>query len=88
MSGMPTVRNIPGAYRFFFYSFDCNERMHVHVQREKMICKFWLRPVALTRNQGFTAKELNTIREIIVGNRDKIMEAWNEHCGAITGSEN
>jgi hypothetical protein len=22
---MPTVKNIPGPYRFFFYSFDCNE---------------------------------------------------------------
>ena len=28
-----------------------------------MICKFWIQPVALARNQGFAAKELNTIRE-------------------------
>jgi hypothetical protein len=28
---MPTVRNLPGPYRFFFYSFDCNEPEHVHV---------------------------------------------------------
>jgi hypothetical protein len=85
---MPTISNIPGAYRFFFYSFDCNERMHVHVQRERMICKFWIQPVALARNQGFTSKELNIIREIITRNRDKIMEAWYEHCGTNTGSKN
>jgi len=85
---MPTVKGIPGPYRFFFYSFDCNEPMHVHVQRERMICKFWIRPVALARNWGFSAKELSTIREIITRNRDRIMEAWYEHCGANTGSEN
>ena len=85
---MPTVKGIPGPYRFFFYSFDCNEPMHVHVQRERMICKFWIQPIALARNQGFSAKELNTIREDIRRNRNRIMEAWYEHCGANTGSEN
>ena len=85
---MPTVKDIPGPYRFFFYSFDCNEPMHVHAQRERMICKFWIKPLALARNQGFSAKELNTIREIIMRNSDKIMEGWHEHCGKNTGSEN
>jgi hypothetical protein len=85
---MPTVKGILGPYRLFFCSFDCNEPMHVHVQRERMICKFWMEPMALARNQGFSAKELNTIREVITRNRDRIMEAWYEHCGANAGSEN
>jgi hypothetical protein len=85
---MPTVKGIQGPYRFFFYSFDCNESMHVHVQRERMICKFWIKPLALARNQGFSAKELNSIRESIKTNREKIMEGWHEHCVKITGSEN
>jgi len=42
---MPTIRGIPGPYRFFFYSFDCNEPQHVHVRRERMLCKFWLVPL-------------------------------------------
>ncbi len=85
---MPTVSNISGPYRFFFYSFDCNERMHVHVQRERMVCKFWIQPLVLARNQGFTSKELNIIREIILKNKEGIMEAWYEHCCTNTGSEN
>jgi hypothetical protein len=44
---MPTVKNIPGPYRFFFFSFDCNEPEHVHVQRENKVCKYWLTPLAL-----------------------------------------
>ena len=78
---MPTVHNIPGTYRFFFYSFDCNEPMHVHVQREKMVCKFWLEPIILSENHGFSSKELNRIRQIIQSNLLQIIEAWHEHCG-------
>ena len=78
---MPTVQNISGPYRFFFYSFDCNEPMHVHTRREKMICKFWLEPVALGENHGFSPNELIRIRRIIQSNINKIIEAWHEHCG-------
>jgi len=85
---MPTVKNIPGPYRFFFYSFDCNEPMHVHIQRERMICKFWIESVVLSKNSGFVSKELNIIREIIYNNKNKIVEAWHEHCGKSSGSKN
>ena len=80
-SVMPTVRGIPGPYRFFFYSFDCNEPKHVHVRRERKVCKFWLEPVVLGRNDGFSAKELNAIRRLIVDNLEGILESWDEHCG-------
>jgi hypothetical protein len=78
---MPTIRNIPGPYRLFFYSFDCTEPEHVHVQRERMVCKFWLQPLALANNHGFSPRELNQIRAIILENLDTISEAWHEHCG-------
>ena len=78
---MPTIKNIPGPYRFYFYSFDCNEPMHVHVRRERKVCKFWLEPVVLAQNHGFSARELNQIRAIIVNELAKIQETWNEHCG-------
>jgi hypothetical protein len=85
---MPTVKNLEGPYRFFFYSFDCSEPMHIHIQREKMVCKFWLEPVVLSQNYGFTSKELNTIWKTIYNNRNKIVEAWHEHCGKTSGSKN
>jgi hypothetical protein len=77
---MPSIKDLPGPYRLFFYSFDCNEPMHVHVQREKMLCKFWLEPVELARSQGFSALELNRIRLLIESNLARIRKAWNEHC--------
>lgn len=78
---MPTVKGIPGPYRFFFYSFDCNEPMHVHAQRENMTCKFWLNPVALSYNRRFSPRELNQILRLVQEHLDKIIEAWYEHCG-------
>jgi Domain of unknown function (DUF4160) len=78
---MPTVPDIPGPYRLFFYSFDCHEPPHVHVRRERMVCKFWLIPVALSVNHGFSPRELNRIRALIVENLAPILEAWHDHCG-------
>ena len=78
---MPRIKGIPGPHRFFFTSFDCNEPAHVHVEHQDATCKFWLEPIGLARTHGFGARELNTIRRIIVTYRAAILEAWHEHCG-------
>ena len=78
---MPTVRSIPGPYRFFFYSFDCDEPKHVHVQRGRRICKFWLEPISLSTNHRFPSHELNRIRRLIEANLVLLLESWDEHCG-------
>jgi hypothetical protein len=79
---VPRIEDIPGPYRLFFYSFDCNEPKHVHVRRERMVCKFWLEPIELAANHGFTARELNTIRRHVRAHVGRITEAWHEHCGS------
>jgi hypothetical protein len=55
--------------------------MHVHVRRDRQQCKFWLAPAAVAWNHGFTTRELNDIRRLVVANEQIIIEAWNEHCG-------
>ena len=78
---MPTIKNISGPYRLFFYSFDCSEPRHVHVQRERHLCEFWLEPLTLATNDGFTARVLNRIRILVQSLLERILEARNEHCG-------
>jgi len=51
---MPTVLR-SGPYRFYFYSHEPNEPPHIHVERDDLSAKFWLDPVALARNFGFSA---------------------------------
>ena len=77
---MPRVSGIPGPYRLYFYSFDCNEPRHVHVKRDKRTCKFWLEPIALCKNHGFVPHELNQIRQLIQSHFVTLVEAWCEHC--------
>lgn len=78
---MPTVLRI-GPYRFFFYSNESDEPMHIHVQRDRALAKFWLQPlVALASSTGFSAKELNGLSKTVKDNATTFMEAWNEFFG-------
>ncbi|WP_431306254.1 DUF4160 domain-containing protein [Sulfuricystis multivorans] len=49
---MPTVL-LSGPSRFFFFSGDRDEPLHIHVERERMLAKFWLVPVRLHYSTGF-----------------------------------
>jgi len=77
---MPTVLRI-GPYRFYFYSHEPNEPPHIHVDRDNQSAKFWLDSVALSRNLGFSAKELRQIERIVTEHQLAILEAWYEYFG-------
>ena len=53
---MPTVLRT-GPYRFYFYSHELHEPPHVHVDRDDLSAKFWLQPVGLARNFGFSPSD-------------------------------
>ena len=74
---MPTILRA-GPYRLFFVSQDRGEPPHVHVQREKMVAKFWLDPVVLQAAGGFGRTELNTITRLVMERREPLLEAWND----------
>ncbi|QZY53528.1 DUF4160 domain-containing protein [Leucobacter tenebrionis] len=67
------------AYRFFFYSNEGSEPVHVHVERQNCTAKFWLRPVELAHRRGFSAVELNRLSDIVKLHEAQIEEAWHEH---------
>ena len=76
----PTVRRI-GPYRFFFYSNEGSEPRHIHVQRDNLLAKYWLDPVALADSTGFSAHELSKVLELVEANSESFGEAWNEFFG-------
>ena len=78
---MATVLRI-GPYRFFFYSNENAEPHHIHVQRDKLLAKFWLNPVSLAGSVGFPAQELKKLLEMVEANRQTFVEAWNEFFGS------
>ncbi|MDQ7015294.1 MAG: DUF4160 domain-containing protein [Gammaproteobacteria bacterium] len=71
---MPTVLRI-GVFRFFFYS---NEN-GIHIQQDRMLAKFWLKPVALASSTRFSPKELRKLESIVIEHKEILLEAWNEY---------
>lgn len=76
----PTVLR-SGPYRLYFYSHESNEPPHIHVERDDFGAKFWLSPVGLVRNFGFSPSELNKIQKIVEDNEQILLEAWHEFFG-------
>ena len=64
-----------------FYSNNGVEPPHVHVQRERLLAKFWPEPVALSSNSGFRAHELRDLEALVIQNRRSWLEAWDEFFG-------
>lgn len=79
---MPTALR-RGPYRFYFYSHEPNEPPHVHVDSDS--AKFWLDPLGLARNLGFSGHELRIIERLIQENQLDLMEAWNDRFGNQAG---
>ncbi len=77
---MPTILRF-GPYRLFFYSGDDDEPVHIHVERDDNVAKFWLEPVRLHNSGGFSSVELRRIQGIVTDRRHQLIEAWHEYFG-------
>jgi hypothetical protein len=53
----------------------------MHVDRDKQSAKFWLEPLSLARNLGFSPVELRKIQQILKENRTILLEKWYERFG-------
>jgi hypothetical protein len=77
---MPTALRV-GPYRFYFYSYDCAERRHMHVDRERRSAKFWIDPeVILADNHGYSRKELREIERIARDHLEALRNEWDRFC--------
>lgn len=74
---MPTVLRIDG-FRFFFYSSDRTEPVHVHIEKGAATAKVWLKPVRLEHSIGFSNTEIRKIMNIAEEHEELIVRSWNE----------
>jgi hypothetical protein len=77
---MPSIR-LAGPYDVYFTSHDRGEPPHVHVDRESMAAKIWLRPVSVAYNLGFSRHELRRIERFVEDNVDQCLRKWDEYFG-------
>lgn len=83
---MPTALRT-GSYRVYFYSYDCGEARHMHVDREHLSAKFWLDPdIALAANYGFGRRELRDIERLLRSHLEDLKREWNDFCGDSSSS--
>lgn len=78
---MPVILRLNG-YRFFFYSNEGNpvEPAHIHVSKAGDEAKIWLEPIiSLARNDGFNARDLREIVNIVTEHQAFFVEKWNEY---------
>jgi len=77
---MPTILFILG-WRFFFYSNEGNEPVHIHVQKAEMEAKFWLKSdifeIEEAYSHNMSPKDKREIRKLIFEHFDYIVEQWN-----------
>ncbi len=76
---MPTVLRYKG-HRFFFYSADCAEPPHTHVETGGRRAKFWISPIALGWSRGYNESEIREIERIISGYQEQMLETWYAYC--------
>jgi hypothetical protein len=73
------IEDIEG-FRFFFYSEENDEPIHIHVAKGECEAKFWLVPeIHLEWNDGFKRPQLRRILDLLQENQDAIRRAWQKH---------
>jgi hypothetical protein len=59
---------------------DCVEPRHVHVDGNDGLAKFWLRPVSLAENVGYSPREIHRIRRVVESERMLLIRAIDTIC--------
>jgi hypothetical protein len=75
---MPTVFYFNG-YRFFFFSNENDEPIHIHVEKGEGAAKYWLDPIEEVYSYGLKVKQRKEIKAIIELRINELKKAWHEH---------
>ncbi len=78
---MPIVFRYRG-FKFFFYSNEGTPRepIHIHIERDDVEAKIWLIPeIKVAYNDGYAAKTIRELLEVVEKNKNEIVRSWNEH---------
>ena len=61
---MPTILYIMG-WRFFFYTNERNEPIHIHCAKAEMECKYWLDRENFSIDESFSFNMSNKDKRIV-----------------------
>jgi len=79
---VPTILYILG-WRFFFYSNENKEPIHIHAQKAGKEAKYWLKIKEFEIEEAFSyklsPKDKRDVKKIIYEHFDYIVEQWSRH---------
>ncbi|HAX94584.1 MAG TPA: hypothetical protein DCY25_11720 [Bacteroidales bacterium] len=77
---MPTILLVAG-WRFFFYSNEGEEPVHIHAQKADKECKYWLKvddfEVVEVISYNLSPSDKREVKKIIYDHFDYIVSEWN-----------
>lgn len=80
-SFMPTILLVMG-WRFFFYSNERNEPIHIHCRKAEKECKYWLDTqnfdIQEAYNYSMNNKDKREVKKIIFEYFEFIEQEWNQ----------
>lgn len=65
-------------FTFRFYAADLDEPIHVHVEKDTYVAKFWVNPITCAVDGGFSKRDLRRIAQIIAARQQEIVAKWQE----------
>ena len=78
---MPTILFVMGR-RFFFYSNERNEPIHIHAQKAEKECKYWLDPGRFDIKEAFcfnmSERDQRQVKKLVYEYFEFIEEKWAE----------
>jgi len=75
---LPTVFIINGI-KFFFWSNEGNEPIHIHIRKAEFSAKIWIEDYTIAYNYGFSDKDMKYIIELIKEHEEEIKIKWGEY---------
>jgi fructose-1,6-bisphosphatase len=79
---MPTILLVAG-WRFFFYSNERNEPVHIHAEKADKECKYWLKiadfEVVEVISYNLSPSDKREVKKIIYEHFDYIVTEWNRY---------
>ena len=67
-------------FKTVLYHCPYHEPVYMHIRKDSNKAKFWL-DGSIAYNKGFGSKELQNLQKLVVTNKSRIEEVWNEHFG-------
>lgn len=78
---MPTILLVQG-WRFFFYTNETHEPIHIHCRKAEKECKYWLDRKNFELKEAFsyalTGKDKRQVKRIIFENFEYIESEWDK----------